>query len=186
MTWNLVCIIRCLSTTKFDQMMTLGWSWPILGQSQIWSLMLLYGEKGKTMDFSATIVVYDLKLATDDLSDKKFLLTSKLCPLGAVCHLPWGYIHVLNHEKKKNCIKSDFKVVRPFCWHQHFSPEGCLSLPRGCIHVLNHETNCIKSDFKDIFYLNLQQMNELTRHFCWHQNLVPVGCLPLPRGYIHV
>ena len=32
-------------------------------------------EKGKTMDFSETIVVYDLKLATDDRSDKKFLLT---------------------------------------------------------------------------------------------------------------
>ena len=29
-------------------------------------------EKGKTMDFSETIVVYDLKLATDDRSDKKF------------------------------------------------------------------------------------------------------------------
>ena len=39
-------------------------------------------EKDKTMDFSETIVVYDLKLATDDQSDKKFLLTSKLCPLG--------------------------------------------------------------------------------------------------------
>ena len=63
-------------------------------------------EKGKTMDFSETIVVYDLKLATDDRSDKKFLLTSKLCPLGAVCPLPRGYIHVLNYEK--NCIKSDF------------------------------------------------------------------------------
>ena len=57
-------------------------------------------EKGKTMDFSETLVVYDLKLATNDRSDKKFLLTSKLCPLGAVCHLPRGYIHVLNHEKK--------------------------------------------------------------------------------------
>ena len=41
-------------------------------------------EKGKTMDFSETIVVCDLKLATDDQSDKKFLLTSKPCPLGAV------------------------------------------------------------------------------------------------------
>ena len=56
-------------------------------------------EKGKTIDFSETIVVYDLKLATDDRREKKFLLTSKLCPLGAVCHLPWGYIHVLKHEK---------------------------------------------------------------------------------------
>ena len=56
-------------------------------------------EKGKQMDFSETIAVYDLKLATDDRSDKKFLLTSKLCPLRAVCPLPRGYIHVLNHEK---------------------------------------------------------------------------------------
>ena len=67
------------------------------------------GEKGKTMDFSETIVVYDLKLATDDQSDKKILLTSKLCPLGAVFPLPLGYIYVLNHEK--NCIKSDFKEI---------------------------------------------------------------------------
>ena len=66
-------------------------------------------EKGKTMDFSETIVVYGLKLTTDDRSDKMFLLTSKPCPLGAVCHLPLGYIHVLNHEKK--CIKSDFKEI---------------------------------------------------------------------------
>ena len=79
--------------------MTLGWPWPILQQGQIWSLMFLYGKKGKTMDFLETIVVYDLKLATDDRSDKKFLLTSKLCPLAAVCPLPWGYIHVLNQEQ---------------------------------------------------------------------------------------
>ena len=66
-------------------------------------------EKGITMDFSGTIVVYGLKLATDDRSNKKFLLTSKLCPLRAVGPLPWGYIHVLNNEN--NCIKSDFKKI---------------------------------------------------------------------------
>ena len=57
-------------------------------------------EKGKTMDFSETIVIYDLKLATDDRSDKTFLLTSKLFPWGgvAVCPLPQDYVHVLNHE----------------------------------------------------------------------------------------
>ena len=42
-------------------------------------------EKGKTMDFSETIVVYDLKLGTDDRCDKKFLLTSKLDPIGTIC-----------------------------------------------------------------------------------------------------
>ena len=67
-------------------------------------------EKGKTMDFSETGVVYDLKLATDDRRDKKFLLTSILCPLGAVCPLPQGYIYMYYHHEK-NCIKSDFKEI---------------------------------------------------------------------------
>ena len=53
-------------------------------------------EKGETMDFSETIA-YDLKLATDYRSDKRFLLTSKRCPMGAVCPLPRGFIHVINH-----------------------------------------------------------------------------------------
>ena len=44
-------------------------------------------EKGKTMDFSETVVIYDLKLATDDQSDKKFLLTSKLCPWGCYIYM---------------------------------------------------------------------------------------------------
>ena len=66
-------------------------------------------EKGKTKDFSETVAVYDLKLATDDRSDKTFLLTSKLCPLVAVCLLPRGYIRVFNHEK--HCVKSDFKEI---------------------------------------------------------------------------
>ena len=69
-------------------------------------------ENGKTMDFTETIDVYDLKLATDDQSNKTFPLTSKLCPLGAVWPLPRGYIHVLNHEKKKKReYKSDFKDI---------------------------------------------------------------------------
>ena len=41
-------------------------------------------EKGKTIDFSVTISVYDLKLATDDRCDTRFLFSSKLCPLGVV------------------------------------------------------------------------------------------------------
>ena len=43
--WILVCIIGCLSSTKFAQMMALGWLWHILRQGQIWSLMLLYRKK---------------------------------------------------------------------------------------------------------------------------------------------
>ena len=85
-----------------------AWVLPSLFKWLPWvDLDLFYGkvefdfvwEKGKAIIFSETIVVYDLKLATDDRSDKKFLLTSKLCPMGAVCPLPRGYIHILNHKK---------------------------------------------------------------------------------------
>ena len=65
-------------------------------------------EKGKTTDVSDTVVVYDLKLATDDRSDKKFLLTSKLCPLRPVCPLPRA-IYIYKIIKKG--IKSDFKEI---------------------------------------------------------------------------
>ena len=63
----------------------------LLQEGQIWSLMLLYV---KTINFSETIVVYDLKLATADWSDEKFLLTSKLCPLGLSAPCPGAiYMH---------------------------------------------------------------------------------------------
>ena len=145
--WILNCIIECSSTTKFARMMTMGWPWPILRQGQIWSLCYVFlWEKGKTMDFSETIVVYDLKLTTEGLSDKKFLLTSKLCPLGVVCLLPRGYIHVLNHDKKNvsNQTSKRFlwnlqqigKVIRAFCWHQNFVPWGLYASCPGAIYML--------------------------------------------------
>ena len=40
------------------------------------------------------------------------------------------------------CLSVDIKFL---------SPGGCLPLPRGYIHVLNHEKNCTKSYFKDMF-----------------------------------
>ena len=102
-------------------------------------------EKGKTMDFSETIVVYDLKLATDDRSDRKFLLTSILCPLVAVYPLPRGLYRcikswkkfVLNQTWKRFLwnLQQMGKVIRPFCWHKTFAPWGLAALPRGYIHV---------------------------------------------------
>ena len=65
------------------------------------------------MDFSETVVVYDLKLATDDRSDKTFLLTSTLCPLGGfILSAPGLYIYVLNHKKMyKIRLQRDFFEV---------------------------------------------------------------------------
>ena len=43
--WNLICSIRDFGTTKFVQMMTLGWPWSFIQQGQIRSLGLLYGKR---------------------------------------------------------------------------------------------------------------------------------------------
>ena len=49
--WKFVSSIECSSTSKFIQMMTLCWHWPVLRQGQIWSPMLLYGKKLKQWIF---------------------------------------------------------------------------------------------------------------------------------------
>ena len=105
MTWKVGMQHRvlkyCQVCSNDDPELTLTY---LMARSKIVLYAFVY-EKGKTMDFSETIIVYDLKLATDDRNDKKFLLTSNLCPLGAVCPLPRGYIHVLNREKKMYKIR---------------------------------------------------------------------------------
>ena len=60
--WNLVCSIVYASTTKIVQIMTLGWTWPILSQGQIWSCRLLYGKNWIFFFFFETIAALGLKL----------------------------------------------------------------------------------------------------------------------------
>ena len=43
--WNLVCSIGCSSTTKFVQMMSLGWPWPILQQVKFGPLCFCMGKR---------------------------------------------------------------------------------------------------------------------------------------------
>ena len=59
---KLVCSIGYSSTTKLDQMMSLGWPWPVLCHGQILSLMFLYGKKVKQWFFSETVVVCYIKV----------------------------------------------------------------------------------------------------------------------------
>ena len=91
--WNLVCSTECSSTTNPVQMMTLGWPWPILRQGQIWSLMLLYGEKVKQWIFQK-------------------LLSS----------LIW------NQQQMT-------EVTRSFCCHQNFVPWGLYAPCPGAIYM---------------------------------------------------
>ena len=55
--------------------------------------------------------VFFFKLVANDLSDKRFLLTSKFCPLVPLGCLPLicGCTHLLSHEKM--CIKSEVEEI---------------------------------------------------------------------------
>ena len=83
-----------------------------------------------------------LKLGENDRSDKRFLLTSKFCPVGLSA--PGGYILLLNRENM--CIKSEveeilFKLATNdhsddeafLLKSQFFTLKGCLPLPKGYV-----------------------------------------------------
>ena len=150
------------------------WPWHI---GLRWTVVALWAT------CSENIVFHDLKLATDDWSDKKFLLTSKLCPLGAVCPLPRGYIHVLNHEK--NCIKSDF---RDFLWNlqqmgiKFFFTDG-MSAPAPGLYT------CIKSwkfFIKLDIFLKLATNERCDKSFLLTSKLCPLGAVCSCPGAIYM
>ena len=71
------------------------------------------------------------------------------------------------------------KVIRPFWWHQNLVPWG-LSAPALGLHVFNHENkNCIKSDFKDVFFLTFNKWMKWQDISVDIKTLSPGGCLPL-------
>ena len=85
-----------------------------------------------------------LKLATNEWSDKTFLLTSKLCLLGAVCPCPWAiYMYKIMKKMYKIRLQRDiFETCNKWPKWQDVhvgikisSPRGCQLLPRGYIHV---------------------------------------------------
>ena len=100
-------------------------------------------EKGKTMNFSETIVVYDLKLATDDRSDKTFLLPSKLRPLeGCMSPTPGLYACIKSWKRlyKIRLQRDFFETCNKWIKWQDIPVDikilslgGCLPLCRGYI-----------------------------------------------------
>ena len=71
-------------------------------------------EKGKTVDFSETIVIYNLKLATDDRSDKKFLLTSNFVPWRGGLYAPAPGLYTCIKSCKKNIYIYKIRLQRDF------------------------------------------------------------------------
>ena len=180
--WILVCIIGCLSTTKFAQFMTLGWPLPIFWQDQIWSLMLLNGRKVKQWIFQKLLSSMWFETGNRWLKWQEVSVDLKTLSPGGCMPLPRGYIHVLNHEKK--CIKSRFlwnlqqmgKVIRPFCWHQNLVPWG-LSVPVLGLYI------CIKS-WRKLYKIRLQRhfFETCNKWMKWQD--VPVDIKFCPKGVV--
>ena len=105
-------------------------------------------------------------------------------PLGLSAPAPGLYTCI---KSWTNCIKSDFKVISfetcnkwPKMLTSKFCPQGVVSPCPGAIYMYKivREKKCIKSEFKETCLKIVS--------FCWHQNFVPRGCLPLTCDYIHL
>ena len=66
-------------------------------------------------------------------------------------------------------------VIRPFCWHKNFVPWGLSAPARELYTCIKWWKKLYKIRLQITFFWNLQQINEVTRHFYWHQNFVPWG-----------
>ena len=78
------------------------------------------------------------------------------------------------------------RVTQGLCLYKNSDPKG-LSAPAPGLHTcIKHEKVCIKSDFKDII-LKLATNGQSDKAFLLTSGFFfTKGCLPLPRGYIHV
>ena len=125
-----------------------------------------------------------LKLTRKEWSDKIFLFTSKLCPLGAVCPCP-GAIYMYKIMKKMYKIRIQRDCFET--WEYSSAQPGARRRAGGHIcHYLSW-TDSIKpsllfSNFgccvsKGSLFRLFATNDEVTRGFCWHQNFVSWGCL---------
>ena len=93
--WKMVCTIGYSSTTKFVQIMTLGWPWLISRQGQIWSLMLLYGKKVNTGFFFRNYC--SLWYQGWLMQSTKWVHQSIWISKVKVIHWPWSKVTQIQH-----------------------------------------------------------------------------------------
>ena len=123
----------------------------------------IYALNHKTNYIKSDFKGIFLKLALNEWNDKTFLLTLKLCPLGAVCPCP-GAIYMYKVMKKK-CIKSDFKEIflklatndqsdKMFLFTYKFRPLGVVSPCPGatCIYMYKIMKNMYKIRLQRDFF----------------------------------
>ena len=105
---------------------------------------------------------------------------NKLCLQLFSVTFDWVFVKLAgNEDRHKSSNKFDFGSDRIIHFGVIF-PWAPIFNPRGHMHVLNHEQNCIKSDLKEI-------SSKLTTNG-WSNKafLLTSKFCPLPRSYIHV
>ena len=93
--------------------------------------------------------------------------------------LPWGYIHMVKHEKNvyKIGLQSNFFLTcnkwqsdKGFLLTSKVCPQGVVCPCLGAIYIYEIIKNAFIIRFR---FLNLQWTGKVIRAFCWHQNFVP-------------
>ena len=136
------------------------------------------------------------KLAANDRSDKRFLLTSQSCPLGLTAPAPGLYTCIKSWKiLYKIRLQRDFflneqqmtKMTRCSCWHKNFVPKGLSAPVPGLYTCIKSWKILYKIRLQRDFFLNEQQMTKMTRCSCWHKNFVHKGLsAPVPGLYTRI
>ena len=143
--WNLVCSNCDLGPTKFVQMITLGWPWPVLHQGQVWSFRLLYGKRPNSgfLRFCCSLwhqswYMQTVKWTFKDTKGQGHLLTfiyghdhqSWSCDQGPMNK--FSFFHPIQapcvicfnqHSGLKGEVLSPFK---PLCWLKQITRGACM------------------------------------------------------------
>ena len=137
--------------------------------------------------FFQRLLSSDLKLLQQMTEvTRSFCWHQNFVPWGLYAPCPGLYTCIKSWKKMyKIRLQRDFFETcnRLVKWYR-LSVDIKIMSPGGCIHVLNHEKKIYKIRLQRHVLKLLQQMNEVTRHFCWHQNFVPWGLsAPAPGLY---
>ena len=137
--------------------------------------------------------VFFFKFATNEWSDKTFILTSKLCPLGAVCSCPGGiYMYKIMKKLYEIRLQRDFfklatndrsdKMFLLTLLTLKFCPQGVVCPCPGAIYMYKimkkeeeeKKEKCIKSDIEEIC-LNLEANDRSDKRFLLRSQNFPLG-----------
>ena len=135
-----------------------------------------------------------LKLVANDRSDKRFLFTSKFCPLCLSAPdlrlytfiKSWndvykvkGWIDVLNLQQMTI-------VIRPSCWHQNFGTNGLSAPAQGLCTCIKSWKGVHKIRGQRYFLKHATSDQSDKTFFLAPQKIVPKGCLLLHWSFIYM